>query len=286
MELNWELCRIFYQVARCRNFSRAAAMLFTSQPAVSRSMAALERELGCRLFIRNRRGVELTPEGRMFYAHVEAGCEQFRRGREELEQAVGLQSGSIALGTSETALRVRLRLFGGTSRQAIDELKSGAIDFAVAAVPGGGFRALKETRLCPLRDVFVASSAFGQLRGRDVPLDEVMRHPFICHKQGSLTFEFLESMCKARGVDFAPAMEPDTTGLVLDLARHGLGIGFLPEVAAREALAAGEVFALRLAEELPSRSISLLEYDGHTLSLAARRLRDMLTEDAAAGDAL
>ena len=152
MELNWELCRIFYQVARCRNFSRAAAMLFTSQPAVSRSMAALERELGCRLFIRNRRGVELTPEGRMFYAHVEAGCEQFRRGREELEQAVGLQSGSIALGASETALRhwllprldrfhalypgVRLRLFGGTSRQAIDELKSGAIDFAVAAVPG------------------------------------------------------------------------------------------------------------------------------------------------------
>ena len=98
MELNWELCRIFYQVARCRNFSRAAAMLFTSQPAVSRSMAALERELGCRLFIRNQRGVELTPEGRMFYAHVEAGCEQFRRGREELEQAVGLQSGSIALG--------------------------------------------------------------------------------------------------------------------------------------------------------------------------------------------
>ena len=64
-------------------------------------------------------------------------------------------------------------------------------------------------------------------------LDEVMRHPFICHKQGSLTFEFLESMCKARGVDFAPAMEPDTTGLVLDLARHGLGIGFLPEVAAK-----------------------------------------------------
>ena len=287
MELNWELCRIFYQVARCRNFSRAAAMLFTSQPAVSRSMAALERELGCRLFIRNRRGVELTPEGRMFYAHVEAGCEQFRRGREELEQAVGLQSGSIALGASETALRHwLLPRLDGTSRQAIDELKSGAIDFAVAAVPGGGFRALKETRLCPLRDVFVASSAFGQLRGRDVPLDEVMRHPFICHKQGSLTFEFLESMCKARGVDFAPAMEPDTTGLVLDLARHGLGIGFLPEVAAREALAAGEVFALRLAEELPSRSISLLEYDGHTLSLAARRLRDMLTEDAAAGDVL
>ena len=103
MELNWELCRIFYQVARCRNFSRAAAMLFTSQPAVSRSMAALERELGCRLFIRNRRGVELTPEGRMFYAHVEAGCEQFRRGREELEQAVEAQLELVQKGMYEKA---------------------------------------------------------------------------------------------------------------------------------------------------------------------------------------
>ena len=109
MELNWELCRIFYQVARCRNFSRAAAMLFTSQPAVSRSMAALERELGCRLFIRNRRGVELTPEGRMFYAHVEAGCEQFRRGREELiEEKTGINTvtaedpmTAVAIGTGK-----------------------------------------------------------------------------------------------------------------------------------------------------------------------------------------
>ena len=112
-----------------------------------------------------------------------------------------------------------------------------------------------------------------------------MRHPFICHKQGSLTFEFLESLCKARGVDFVPAMEPDTTGLVLELARHGLGIGFLPEPAARAALDVGEVFALRITGTIPPRSISLLEYDGHTLSLAARRLRDMLIQEATAGDA-
>ncbi len=296
MELNWELCRVFYHVARCRNFSRAAAMLFTSQPAVSRSMAALERELGCRLFIRNRRGVELTPEGRMFYAHVEAGCEQFRRGREELEQAVGLQSGSVAIGASETALRewvlprldrfhalypgVRLHLYGGTSRQAVEELKSGAIDFAVAAVSGEGFRALKETRLCSFRDVFVASLAFEKLRNASLSLEEIMSYPFICHKRGSLTFEFLESQCKRRELDFAPDMEPETSELVLELVKHGFGIGFMPEQTAAPALTSGDVFALHLKEPLPNRSISLLEYDGHTLSLAARRLRDILTEDA------
>lgn len=295
MEMNWELCRIFYQVARCRNFSRAAAVLFTSQPAVSRAMATLERELGCRLFIRNRRGVELTPEGRLFYAHVAAGRAQFRRGREELEQAVGLQSGSITLGASGTALHywllprlnrfhaqypgVKLHLFEGTSRQVVGEVISGAIDFAVAAVPDGSFRALKVTCLSTFRDVFVASSAFDELRDKVVTLEEIMRHPFICHRQGTLTYEFLEHQCKARGVDFAPDMEPGSTPLVLELVRHGLGIGFLPEPGARAALAAGEVFALRLDRETPPRSISLLEYDSHSLSTAARRLRDMLVED-------
>lgn len=295
MELSWELCRIFYQVARCRNFSRAATMLFTSQPAVSRAMAALERELGCRLFIRNRRGVELTPEGKLFYAHVEAGCEQFRRGREEIAQAVGLQSGSIALGASETALRVwvlsrldrfhalypdvTLRLYSGTSRQAMEELKSGAIDFAVAAMYGGGFRFLKETPLCSFHDVFVASRDFAHLKGRVVTLEELMRLPIICHKRGTLTFEFLEGLCKAHGLELEPAMEPETSDLVLELARHGFGVGFLPEQAAESALKRGEVFAVHLEDAVPARSISLLEYEGHTLSLAARRLRDMLTED-------
>lgn len=238
----------------------------------------------------------------MFYAHVEAGCEQFRPGPGRAGAGRGPQSGSIALGASETALRhwllprldrfhalypgVRLRLFGGTSGRPSMNSSPGPSILAVAAVPGGGFRALKETRLCPLRDVFVASSAFGQLRGRDVPLDEVMRHPFICHKQGSLTFEFLESMCKTRGVDFAPAMEPDTTGWCWIWPGTAWASVFCRKWPPERPWAAGEVFALRLAEELPSRSISLLEYDGHTLSLAARRLRDLLTEDAAAGDAL
>ena len=53
-------------------------------------------------------------------------------------------------------------------------------------------------------------------------------------------------------------------------------MGFVPEQTAAPALEAGELFALKLAEPLPPRRISLLEYEGHTLSLAARRLRDML----------
>ena len=298
MSLNWDLCRVFYHVARSGSFSRAAAVLFTSQPAVSRSMAALEAEMGCRLFIRDRRGVSLTPEGRLLYTHVEAACEQLRRGREAVEAAVGLQSGSIAIGASETALRawllerlerfhalypgVRIRLYGGTSLRAMDDLKSGAIDFAVAAVYEGGVRSLRESRLASFADAFVAGPGFEQLKGRPVSLQELSRCPLICHRRESLTFDFLESCFKSRGLEFCPAMEPDNTDIALELARHGLGVAFVPEQAAAPYLASGELFAVVQAEPLPGRRISLLEYEGHTLSLAAHRLRDMLLAEAEA----
>lgn len=302
MEMNWELCRMFYHAVRCGSFSRAAEMLFTSQPAVSRAMAELERELGCRLFIRNRRGVELTPEGRLFYNHVAAGCENLRRGREAVEEAVGLQSGSIALGTSETALRswllprldafhtrypgVKIRLYGGTSRRAMEDLKSGVIDFAVAAVAGGSFRSLRETPLFPFKDVFVAApDYYGHLSGRRVLLEELAREAVICHRRDSLTFDFLEAVFKDHGLELEPAMEPETSDIVLELARHGLGVGFVPEQTAAPAVDSGELFAVNLAETLPERRISLLEYEGHTLSLAARRLRDMLLSGDSAADA-
>ena len=67
MQTNYEYYRIFYQVAKSLNFTQAAASLMTSQPSVSRSMQCLEQDLGCRLFVRSKRGVALTREGELLY---------------------------------------------------------------------------------------------------------------------------------------------------------------------------------------------------------------------------
>ena len=94
VELNWELCRIFYQVARCRNFSRAAAMLFTSQPAVSRfdgGAGAGTRVVGCSYA--TGAGWSSRPRGGFFTRMWKRAASSSGRGREELAQAVGLQSG-------------------------------------------------------------------------------------------------------------------------------------------------------------------------------------------------
>ena len=294
MGLDWEYCRIFYHVAQCRNFSRAARLLFTSQPAVSRAMKLLEHELGCRLFVRGRRGVELTPEGLLFYNYVESCREQLHKGRDAVMQSVGLRSGRIALGTSSTALQgwlldrlerfhrtypgVSIRIFNGSSRAALEELKSGAIDFGVMVLAEGTFRSFAVTHLTTFRDVFVAGPEYAYLKGREISLQELAALPLICLGTGSLTYDFLEGFFRDRGVDMVPAMEIDGSELILSLAMHGLGVGFVPERAAASAISEGKVFPLRLKEKLPERYICLVEHEGHALSLAAGRLRDMLLE--------
>ena len=63
MDINFEYYKIFYYVAKYCNFTKAARALGNSQPNVTRAMNNLEQQINSILFIRNNRGVQLTPEG-------------------------------------------------------------------------------------------------------------------------------------------------------------------------------------------------------------------------------
>lgn len=77
MNANFEYYKVFYYVSKYENLTKAASVLKTSQPAVTRTIHNLENILGCRLFTRSKSGMKLTPEGKIFYQYVAAGCAQF-----------------------------------------------------------------------------------------------------------------------------------------------------------------------------------------------------------------
>ena len=101
MDLNFEYYKVFYYVSKYGSLTRAANVLMTSQPAVTRTIHNLESELGCRLFIRSKKGVELTPEGRVFYEYISAACAQIFKGENELASMVGLENGTICISATE-----------------------------------------------------------------------------------------------------------------------------------------------------------------------------------------
>ena len=88
---NLEYFKVFYYTARLGSVTGAAGVLSLSQPAVSQSLKALERNLGVSLFQREARGVRLTAEGQLLYSYVEKGYEQIECGVEKVTAMLNLE---------------------------------------------------------------------------------------------------------------------------------------------------------------------------------------------------
>lgn len=294
MGVNYEYYKIFCFVARYRSFTRAAEALCNNQPNITRCMNNLERELGCRLFVRSNRGVTLTPEGERLYVRAAAAMEQLEAGEAELELERGLERGFISIGASEIALRlllldrlgkfhrsypgVRLKISNHSTPQAVAALKSGLTDCAVVTGPAGAAKPLRETRLLAFQEILICGPGARHLAKRPRRLEELESLSFVCLGEGTGTYEFYRGLFLERGRPFRVDIEAATTDQVLPMVQHDLGIGFYPERLAAPALARGEVFQIPLAEPVPPRSVCLIEDTARPRSAAFQRLREMLCD--------
>jgi LysR family transcriptional regulator of abg operon len=143
-------------VAERGSLRAAARHLGIAQPALTRSIQEIERELGVPLFERHARGIVLTAMGELFLRRAGAITREVERAREEIEQAQGGIGGTVAAALSivpHAALpqvlgpfgkrfpEVRLRLIEGPYPMVETALIDGSVDFYVGASPGGSFAA-------------------------------------------------------------------------------------------------------------------------------------------------
>lgn len=295
MNINYEYYRIFYYVAKYRNLTTAAKVLHSNQPNLSRTIKLLENELNCQLFIRSNRGISLTPEGERLYSHVKIAVEQLQNAEEELEMITGLQKGMITIGASETALRllilpvlsqfkkdypdIRIRIQNHLTRQAIDSVRQGIVDFSVVAASPTEFSVpLKYNSLMQFQDILIGGNDFAGLEDFSISLKELENYPLISLSEHTMTYQFYDSFYRLNQLLLKPELEAATTEQILLMIKNNLGIGFIPEVFAKEALEAGDVHRISLLETLPCREIYLVENEKRPLSITARALKDLLMQ--------
>ena len=96
--MNLERLEYFAAVAENLNFTRAAEDCHVAQTAISRHIAALESEVGCKLFYRTNRAVELTPAGKAFYSEILPMLEHYRRALEKAPRPCAWESASSRWG--------------------------------------------------------------------------------------------------------------------------------------------------------------------------------------------
>lgn len=297
MYISLDAYRVFYYVAQYHSFTKAADMLYSNQPNVTRMIKNLETSLGCALFTRSRKGVQLTPEGEELFVHVAPAMEQIRAGEDAVLLHASLKSGVISVAASEIALdhtllpvlkefrrlhpQVHLRIYNSTTPQAITTLKERMADLALVTTPLELCDNLVKRELITFRDVAICGHAFRGLLQEPLTLESLAACPLISLRKGTATYELYHSFFHSHGLTLSPDIEAATSNQIIPMVRSDLGIGFVPEHTAKEAAADGSIHILELQQALPERSICLLKRNDLPLSIAARELEKMLLAHSA-----
>lgn len=295
MNINYNHYRTFYYVAKYQNITQAATILLTSQSNITRAIKLMESALGCNLFVRSNRGVQLTPEGEKLYSYVRVAIEQLQAGEEELLAEKSMQSGTVSIGTSGLALRcfllpvlnefrrkypnLRLRLANHSTPQAIAALKSGAVEIAMVTTPLGDTKSLVGRAVKKINTVAVGGSAYADLSKKPIDLKTLAKHPIVSVGAHTANYELYVQWFMKHGLQFSPEIEAYTSDQVLPFVRSNLGIGFVPDDLLEEENSEN-LYRLQLKDPIPARSICFLKKKDQNLSIAARKLEEMIISAA------
>ena len=292
MDITYDYYRIFYYVAKYKSFTRAATILMNNQPNISRAMNNLEKQLGCTLFTRSNRGISLTPEGKKLYNHVAVAYRHLQAAELEISGSNTLESGTITISASETALHgillnilqefhnaypnIHIHILSHNTPEAIQTVRNGLADFCVVTSPAKIRRPFRESQLMEFHEVLVGSHKYDHLAKQTISLQDLQAYPTVFLSSSSVTHTYFSELFLKQNLVLDPEVEVTTSYQLLPIIMRDLGIGFVPDFLATEPLRDGVIVEIPLKEQLPPRHISLVEDTSHALSIAAARLKQML----------
>jgi DNA-binding transcriptional LysR family regulator len=292
MNLDARSLRCVLALATHRNFGRAATALHLSQPALSRSLGALEQALGVRLFDRSRRGVTPTSFGQLLIDRggaLMAGLDDIR---DEIEAMRGLQSGSlkigaglypaeISVGTAIGSLSsrhpgLRISLRAAPWREVADAVATGQVDIAVVELSALAERAHLTLDPLPRHPaLFVCRPGHPLLSERAPSIEKIFAYPFAGPTlppriAGPLmaAAEFFQR--DPLTGDLVPALHVESIALAKRIVASGEGFAALPQALVAAELTEGSLAALAWRPPWLTTNYGFVYRRDRTLSPAAQ----------------
>lgn len=269
MDINYELYKVFYYVATSLSFSEASKKLFISQSAVSQSVKTLEKKLEQPLFIRSTKKVQLTPAGDILLKHIEPAMNLIARGESQILDSGSLGLGQLHIGASDTICRyllvpylqkfhkmfpnVPIKVTNATSIKCVELLDQRKVDLIVTNFPNSHLNhSYKQKTICNFTDVFVANPNY--FNPPDIiSFAQLKEFPIMMLDRNSTTSEFLHNLFLQHQLELIPEIELSSNDLLIDLAKIGLGVAFVPDYCLRDKNK--DLVILKTKEKMPSRQI-------------------------------
>lgn len=241
MNVDLELYKVFYVVAKNKHMTRASEELHISQPAISQSIKKLEDQLGGTLFLRSNKGMELTEEGKMFYEYVKGALELIGNAENEFTSFKDLSKGEIKVGCSTTLTKlilmdalenfhkdypnININIVNGLTSNLINDLKLGKLDFVIFNESNVKENNLYLEKIKELKQGFVYNPDY--YTDNVKTFSDLNKLPLILQNGESNSRKLLDYIALQEHVKLIPRMEVVSQELISEFANIGLGIGFV-----------------------------------------------------------
>jgi DNA-binding transcriptional LysR family regulator len=280
--------KYFQKVARLKHLTQAAQELHITQPALSQTIAKLEKDLGVPLFDRQGRQIRLNKYGEAFLKKVESALDVLEEGKREIADMAGLERGTVSIGTTFlphfsdviNAFRssypdVLFRILQVSTKEMQEHLlENGEIDFSISCKP------IERNGICNLpiqtEEILLAVPFTHRLANQQsIKLSEVANEPFIHFKKGHSFRDATDELCQKAGFTPNIACETDDSKTMKELVNSGFGVTFWLETLLEKE---NSFHHLHIQEPVCQRTYHLSWSEKRYLSLAAQTFRDLLIQ--------
>ena len=287
--INYNLYKSFLVVYETKNISRAADILYISQPAVSHNIKELEKQLNIQLFYKKSNGMNTTSEADILYKYISSAFNSIWKGELTISDMAGLTTGVVKVGIPSyltilflsdiiTDFRskypnVKIEIVSKPIPDLITMLQTQNIDLVIDSQPISpeksttSIKYLKSYNHCFFTtDKYYSSKSFG--------IDNINNLPLIIPSQNSEEIKLLKN--SVVGLKINPVIEAWTTESMIKLVKEGNGVGYCQEEYIKEELENGTLKKLNLLFTPPKLDI----YAGYmvdTLAFAPKKFIEFLS---------
>lgn len=294
INIDLNLYKIFYVVAKRGNITKAAEELFISQPAVTQAIHSLESQIGAPLFIRAKKGVTLTEEAKVLFQFVESGLNYIKNGENKFKELMNIESGTLKIGASTTITQhvllkyldifqdkypnINISITNDLTQNLVKLLREGSVDLLILNLPTKEYKDIEVKPFLEVHDTFMVGKRKKDLLNKILDLKNT-EEDFIFQKYPSNTRNFLNNYLASNNIDISPKYDIVSFNLVKDMTIMGLGIGYITKEFAQKELASGELFELDYENKVPSRQIGIATLNNMIPSFATREFIEIILKE-------
>ena len=240
--VNFNLYKTFYDVAKCGSISKTATMNYTSQPAISRSIKTLENELNTKLFYRTKKGIELTDKGKELFFYVEQSYNSLVTAERMMLETKSLDKGKLSIGIPSHIAsfylfdaidsfhkeypNIEITLISKPTSGLLELLRSHEIDFMIDSEPVN-FQddSITIKHIKDFSNTFVASENYDISKIKK--LKDLENMPVILPIKGTANRTDLEEFLINNKCTLNNIINIHTSEVIIGAVKRNLGIGYI-----------------------------------------------------------